>query len=1191
MVLKFLEIHGFKSFADKTRITFNGGLTAVVGPNGSGKSNLSDALRWVMGEQSSKTLRGSNMEDVIFNGTKSRKQQGYAEVSLGIDNSDRVLSVDHDEVVITRRYNRSGDSEYRINGASVRLKDVHQLLMDTGLGKDGYAMVGQGRIAEIVQSKSDERRMIFEEAAGISKFRARKNEAQKKLNQAEENLVRLRDIVQELESRVGPLKTQSEKAKQFLVLAGERKELEISLWMGTLESANRQIKDEEDRILARKLEHTELEAQVASMEAQIATVYEQMQQALVSMDTLAREKQTLEETLVTCSAEIAVLQNEQQHSKEDQAQVAEQLAVLLQSSEEFLQTVQAHEADVKEMETTLSDTEVQKRELEEKLQQLLAQNGDSDDRHQALTAELNSYMIEKSNQELAYLQLQQQEVQECERFTQNKAQYGDQQALLEAAKADGREATDFLKTLAEKQQTLKNMLQGHQLKGARLQQQQDELLQKGHQLSLAIKEKEQRAAMLQDMENSMEGYVHSVKQVLKCGKQGSLSGILGTVSQLMTVPADYNVAIETALGGSLQHIIVEAEQHGKAAIRFLQSKNAGRATFLPLSAVKGKRLQNNRLEDQSGYVALACDLVTFDSKLKPVMEFLLGRIVIVEDLDAAVVIAKQNNYQFRIVTLDGQVVNAGGSMSGGSKNRSQGFFSRKTEILTLQKERLALQEKMKALEVDQADLQAIKAKEQAEVVGVESELQVVSEDRIRCESEQKRLALLVEQQNTLLTAMKEELDAFETRIADNRRGQQQAKEQAETAAVRLEACKEALVQMEGEQSAVETTLQRCNEQLTEFRLQQLEQQKDLENRKQRLREFQGRHENLHQQQQYLSEKQTTLSEKEVELQTVLAETEQRAATCRKRMEEIAAETTALQQKRTDCEGQTNRLRDQERDDSVRLERLSQEMTRFDEKRAGLQKQYDDVIRKLWDEYELTKAEAEEYRTVLTDTADANKQLASLKGQIRALGNVNVAAIEEYAEVSERYEFLSTQVADAEKARGQLLKMIAELTAQMSTLFLEQFHRINGHFQEIFVQLFGGGRATLSLTDPEEPLTCGIEIKVEPPGKIIKNLTSLSGGEQAFVAIAIYFAILQVRPSPFCVLDEIEAALDDVNVSKYATYLRRMTERTQFITITHRRGTMEEADTLYGVTMQQEGISKLLQLQVSEIEKQFGDQLN
>lgn len=1188
MVLKYLEVQGFKSFADKTKISFTGGLTAVVGPNGSGKSNISDALRWVMGEQSSKTLRGSNMEDVIFNGTKARKQQTFAEVSLCIDNSDRSLAIDSDEVIISRRYSRAGDSDYRLNRQNVRLKDIHQLLMDTGLGRDGYAMVGQGKIAEIVQSKSDERRVIFEEAAGISKFRARKNEAQKKLNLAEDNLVRLRDIVGELEGRVGPLKAQSEKAKQFLVLAAERKALEISVWMLSLQASNAQMKDHDDRTLARRLELEELESTIQNLEQNIEAVYQKMQAVLVSIDQWRREKEETEQSIATLTATVAVLDNDLLHNGENTVRIERELEAFYQSNQASKALHDERMQATNQLEQEIEAVDAQIQALEQTMQGLLSENAGATDKRSTLSRELSQWMIEQSNQQLYIAQYEQNRADQTARFEHNNKQLEESQAMRAQLQQELDDTQSLAQTLTERKMSLQNVQRGYELKKASAVQSLQTVQENLQSIDLSIKEKLQRAQMLRDLERNMEGFAFSVKTVLSRSKNGMLSGILGTISQLVSVPADYNVAIETALGGAMQNIVVETEQAAKTAIGFLKGQKAGRATFLPLTAVKGTRMHQQGLDQIDGYVAMASELIQVEAKYQALMEYLLGRIVIAEDLDTAVYIAKKYGYKFRVVTLDGQVVNAGGSMTGGSQNRSAGLFSRKTEIDSLQQQAKQLQAQAESvklqLQQDQADLSEIQAK----IEGILSEIQVVCEDQIRCESEERRLTLTLSQQQTMLQAMQEELAQFQVRMDDNNQQKQQAESALQLASQTMATLQQQLEQMQGEQSDFEAQSQTVSSELSAVRFKKMELQKDLELQQRALEDWLQQASNLKEQEALILAQLSQLQEQSAEIQRSIASNNQLIATHKSRIAELSCMVDDEQKNRQTMEAQSVQMRGEERDLSVRRERLAQEITRFEEQKLTVQKQYDDIIKKLWDEYELTKAEAEELAEEIEDQATAQKRLQSLRGQIRALGSVNVAAIEEYAEVSERYEFLTVQVGDAEKAKQELLRMIGDLTGQMQLLFEENFNQINQHFGRIFTELFGGGRAQLVLTDPSEPLTCGIEIKVEPPGKIIKSLASLSGGEQAFVAIAIYFAILYVRPSPFCMLDEIEAALDDVNVSKYAQYLRRMSDSTQFILITHRRGTMEEADTLYGVTMQQEGISKLLQLQVSEVEKQLGE---
>lgn len=1187
MVLKYLEIQGFKSFPDKTKITFNQGLTAVVGPNGSGKSNISDAIRWVMGEQSNKNLRGSNMEDVIFTGTKARKSQGFAEVSLCIDNSDKTLPIDEDEVIISRRYSRSGDSEYRINRTIVRLRDINELFMDTGLGKDGYAMVGQGKIAEIVQSKSDERRVIFEEAAGISKFRSRKAEAQKKLNAAEDNLVRLRDILQELEDRVAPLKAQSEKAKRFLELAEQKKTAEISSWMYTLDQSNSLLKDQSDRILARRMEHEEVEAAIEKMEAEIQSVYDQMQQCLIDIDNLRREKDETEQRVSGLNAAIAVCENDVLHNTQNQTRIEGDIAAFLQSGELFTQEIAAKQQGLRDNQARLAELTQQIADKEHELLELTEKSGDFTDSQSVLSAKISELLVLQSQHKMNLMQLSTQKSEAEIRYLNNSQSLEQKRENVEQTKKELQNANELADELERQSQSLQNTISGYNMKLKSRQEKLEELQKSYNKTDLAIKEKKQRAKLLQDLENNMEGFAYSVKSVLSRGKKGMLSGILGTVSQLITVPEAYSTAIETALGGSLQHIVVESENDGKSAIQFLKRENAGRATFLPLTSIRGNRLQTAAFEHMDGYVSLACDLIAYDAKFQNVVYSMLGRIVIAEDLDSAVTIAKKNGYKFKIVTLDGQVVNAGGSMSGGSKNKSQGFLSRKSDIVKLMEEAKALEQQAQAIRQEGVSVKEEVSALRAQLVGVNGEVVTVNEDKIRCEGEQKRLTQFLAQEEEQLADMRRELDEHQQKLEEREQTTARLKQELEQVNADLQSTQEHLDFVQGKNDAYLEARNRLTDELSDLRYQKLETEKDMEAAQNTIADLRQRNRASGEQLEALQTEAAQLTAQNAEIQAQIEAHRAQIASEKEnsvKMEQAVLDKMAL---RSTLESKTTSLRQDEKSLSVQKERLGQDLARFEERKLSIQKEYDTIINKLWEEYQLTKSEAAQFAKPVDDMAALTKQLNSLKAQIKALGSVNVAAIEEYVEVSERYEFLSAQLSDVEQSRHELLTLIDDLTVKMREIFAENFARINQHFKRIFVELFGGGRAELKLTDPDDILNCGIEILVEPPGKIIKSLTLLSGGEQAFIAIAIYFAILKVRPAPFCVLDEIEAALDDVNVSKYAKYLRQMSDNTQFIMITHRRGTMEEADVLYGVTMQEDGVSKLLQLKVTEIEKQMG----
>lgn len=1183
MLLKYLDIQGFKSFPDKTRITFDKGLTAVVGPNGSGKSNISDAVRWVMGEQSTKTLRGAKMEDVIFAGTKNRKPQGFAEVSLTVDNTNREFAIDSDEVTITRKYYRSGESEYMINKTNVRLKDINEIFMDTGLGKDGYSLVGQGKIAEIVQSKSKERREIFEEAAGISKFRYRKNEAERNLANAEENLVRLRDILGELEGRIEPLKEQSEKAKKFLELSGRKKILEVSIWNDALERSNQLLKDQSDKILIATNQRDELEQKIVEIEEKIQSTFQEMQQCLIDIEQKRHQKEELEATISQLNSQIAVCQNDIQHNKQNADRIDSEIENYEVAIQRTTEEIHNKEEQIVAIKQEIEELEQSIAKKQEELLHFSDENESLNKKQQELSGELNKLLLEQSQIKMTIAQLTMNSSELQSSIESNTVELQNKKLELENYIKEQESALDFMQDLNDKVQSLSNALSGHKMKLDNRSEKLNNMKQDCDKADLAIKEKQQKVKLLESLEQSLEGFAYSVKEVVKRSKSGALHGILGTVSQIIDVKPEYSVAIETALGYAMQDIVVENESHAKAAIRVLQQQNLGRATFLPLTSVSGSTLDVNGLERYVGYIDLASNLITYDSKYKNIVASLLGRIVIVDDIDTAVMIAQKYGYKFKIVTLDGQVVNAGGSLTGGSRNKSQGFLSRKNEIQELKAEIRDLQEKhqesLKRMQLLQAEVSQI----EAEYNAIASELQTVNEDKIRIESELKRLSLMIEQIKALTSQMEVELKQKTEKLAQN-------KIDAENSKQKLSELEHSVIEINSALSGIQASSQGSTEyqtkladELSEMKIQVVEKKKDIEAIILAIDELKKHIQATTSSTEKLLESKEEFVERNNE---ILEQIEHYKADIEHNKSQIALlndEIAQITQKRQELEGNTTVLRKEERNITDEKEKVASEIVRLEERHLAMQREYDEIITKLWDEYELTRSEAQAIAIELENIPKANTELNSIKSKIRALGSVNVAAIEEYKEVSERYEFLNAQVADAEKSRNELIRLIGELTQKMQDIFAENFEKINHHFQKIFVELFGGGRAELTLTEPDNLLESGIEIFVEPPGKIIKNLASLSGGEQSFVAIAIYFAILKVRPAPFCILDEIEAALDDVNVVKYANYLKSLSDKTQFIMITHRRGSMEAADVLYGVTMQEEGVSKLLELNVAEIE--------
>lgn len=1182
MLLKSLELQGFKSFPDKTKIEFGKGLTAVVGPNGSGKSNLSDAMRWVMGEQSTKTLRGSKMEDVIFTGTQQRKSQGFAQVSLTIDNSDRSLAVDSDEVIITRRLNRNGDSEYKINHASVRLKDINELLMDTGLGRDGYALVGQGRIAEIIQSKSDQRREIFEEAAGISKFRYRKNEAVHKLEASEENLLRLQDILSELEQRVEPLKKQSEKAKAFLQLSQEKRQLEVALWNLNLDQTSQKLKEQEDKILACQVEHEDLQQSSQALEEKINQSYEEMQRCLSRAEDCRQEKEELEQQNSALLSQEAVGKNNLEHFDQETARLSQQLEDFKRNQQQTGRLLQERQRQRENLEAALEETNAKLEAAQGQLAELAKQDQGADQQSAQLSKRINELLLLENEDKLTVIQLTGQTEEDANSYQNNQIMLSQMKDNAQGTQRELKQAQELAQLLTQRMETLENQkagyrfkLEGRQKKLEQEQAQAEELLTQAGQLR-------QKAKLLRDLEDNLEGFAYSVKAVMKQSKNGRLEGIHGTVARLLQVPEEYALAIETALGGSMQHIVVENENAAKSAIRFLKQQNAGRATFLPLTSVKGRELTGYDLTDQEGYVDLASHLVKADPRYQGIVDSLLGRIVVAEDLDCAAAMGRQFGYRFKIVTLDGQVVNAGGSFSGGSKSRSEGLLSRAGEITQLQQQAEALAQRSQQQSQDTKKLEQEVNTLKAQLGALESEQITVKEDRIRCEGEQKRLEALEAEYSRRVQEMEQELEGFLQRLQEkNQKIANLRRRQGETQR-ELEQAQQTLQSLRGQGDLLRKQREEVNASIQQLQLSQLAQQKDVDSLLETMEQLMGQSRESEQLQQQLARQIQQLGQQRTQQQQQIQQCAKQRETNRLTQQKLEEQVQRILQQRTQLEQAATGLREEEKQYSRRREEVSRRLAQLEERRDTLQKEYDEVIRKLWEEYELTRSQARQEAQQPDDPAKAKTRLAAVKGEIRSLGSVNLSAIEEYEEVSQRYEFMSRQLADVEQSRKELEDLIKQLTRKMEELFAQSFEEINQNFQKIFVDLFGGGHGELKLTDPEDLLGSGIEIIVQPPGKVIRHLSALSGGEQSFVAIAIYFAILKVRPAPFCILDEIEAALDDVNVARYAEYLRLMSDKTQFIAITHRRGTMEEADVLYGVTMQEKGVSKLLKLDVSEV---------
>lgn len=1191
MKLKAVEMQGFKSFPDRTKLTFDDGITVIVGPNGSGKSNISDAIKWVFGEQSVKSLRGAKMEDVIFGGSVSRKPTGFAWVSLFIDNTDRSIEIDSDEVVITRRLYRSGESEYRINNNPVRLRDINETFMDTGLGRDGYSVIEQGKIAEIVSAKSTQRREIFEEAAGISKFRYRKTEAERKLQQAEDNLVRLRDIMGELEDRVGPLKAQSEKAKQYLVLAEEKRSLEISLWLEQLAKLGRQLAELEDKTLLAANDKTTAQKRLDEIEREIEEIQKKTQDANLYIEHKRGRIKEYEDAISQAKVDTAVKQNNIEHNDAAIAQLKKELGdseLSAGETEEKLTMLRSgYETCKKEAEELRRTLEASQKALEEKRQE-----------EHRLTAEQGALMLQK--EEL------QGQIHKAELSAETAGTLADETVIrLEALRGQAKDKDEhlsrlreeltghrtFADELRERLQSLQNSKNGYLYKLKSRSDKQAELESRQRNCEKLAGEKLQRAQVLSDLEKNYESFNNSVKFVMKQAGAGALRGIIGPVSSLIKTENRYATAVEIALGAAIQNIVVQDEGAAKRAIMHLKEKGAGRATFLPLTNIRSNPIKENDMAARGGYVGLASELVQCDDRYREVVASLLGRTVVTEDIDAATAIAKAYGYRYRAVTLDGQVVNAGGSLTGGSVNKNASILSRRGEIDALTAEAKKYSGQAEELEAQLTELRRETDTIQATVDGIEAEEKTAREDLISAETLVKRLAANVEEAERLNEQALREYDELTARVEQLRRQKISGGELVVKLTEEVDRLTKLAAEGIAAHEALAAELSTAAEAVTALQMEDITRQKDCEAARLAIEQMENQQRGGEAALAELRQRQEHLIAENAAIMAEIEDINAGAQSGSSEIETLRRDIKEADEQRDRLEARRNILNRESGDVISKREAAANELIRLQEKSADMQDQQNNISTKMWEEYELTRSEAAEKAIVLEDIPAAQKRLSELRGRIRGLGAVNVAAIEEYEEVSGRYRFMKEQIDDAENAKKELTKLITELSAQMSAIFTERFAGINRHFGEIFRELFGGGHAELRLTDATDPLETGIEIIVQPPGKIIKNLSALSGGEQAFVAICIYFAILRVNPAPFVLIDEIEAALDDVNVGKFAAYLHRMTDHTQFISITHRRGTMEQGDVLYGVTMEEEGISKLLRLDVTEMEKKFGKSLS
>ena len=1187
MYLKSLEIQGFKSFADKTVLHFDSDITAIVGPNGSGKSNISDAISWVMGEMSSKALRGAKMEDVIFGGTQKRSQLGFAEASLILDNSDGSLPVDTPEVMVTRRYYRSGESEYYINRQSARLRDINEMFMDTGLGKEGYSNIGQGRIDEILAVKSTDRREVFEEAAGISKYRHRKEETERRLASTEDNLTRIGDKISELELQVEPLRVQAEKAKKYLSLRETLKGLEIALWLQNLERLAAAAKKAEGdyAAAARTLEEQhaalnrlyQLSDQLALKLNQANLELEQQRHAIAGQEAVLHQQES----------ESAVLKAGAENTKQNIERVRRELEDQESRSGGVSGQIAEQEARIAQLAATLAETKDKLQQAQDEAARLLASADEAEGKTLTLRTRQAALQQEAAGKraEAASLRASLDEV------SQRKASVEEDLTAALARQTELGETVNTCKeTLAKAKEAVeahRNADAGYALRLNARVEKRDRLKKALDAQNIELQTVRSRGKMLAELQRDYEGFSKAVRLVMQEAKGGRLGEIYGPVSARIRTEDDYTVAIETALGGAMQNIVVGSEADGKAAIRYLKRCDGGRATFLPRSTVRGKELRESGLAQCPGFVGIASELVRCDIADAGIISSLLGRIVLVETLDHAVDMARKYQNRFKIVTLDGQVMNPGGSMTGGSASKSAGILSRANELQRLAQRAKALEAEIAQQDAALAEAARAAAQVEFERTALQGKLRQAEDDVLRAEGElQKATALYTALSDTIESYRRELASVAQRTGGDLGRLSQleQDASAAEAEAARLEA---ALAEETQGQTALSQQMNEQNEAITALRMELAAREAEDHTARESVERLRALAEAMAGDR---AQKEKLIASYEADAARLARDIE---ASEKKREElERTVENARLSLQeaiaaRSETEGRRNRTDKEAQEKNKEILDMEREAARLEQKKAAAAMEEQQILDKLWESYELTPSTAAKEAAEIESAPAAAKQITDLKRKISSLGTPNLGAIDEFERVNERYGYLTGQRDDVLHAKKELENIIKTITQEMTEIFVREFGRINQYFGETFQEMFGGGKGELVLEEPDEPLSCGIEIKVQPPGKQVKTITLLSGGEKAFVAIALYFAILKVRPTPFCLLDEIDAALDDRNVERFASYLRNFSSKTQFLIITHRRGTMEAADVLYGVTMVEQGVSRILHLDLNQMQAELG----
>jgi len=1175
-----------------TRLTFDKPITGIVGPNGSGKSNIADAILWVMGEQSTKTLRGGKMEDVIFGGTQRRSQLGFAEVSLILDNSDGRLGLETTEIMLTRRYYRSGESEYYINQSLVRLKDITDLLMDTGLGREGYCVIGQGRIAEILSTKSKDRRDIFEEASGISRYRHRKDESERKLQHTEENLLRIGDKITELQLLIDPLREQAEVAKKYLLLRDELRGLEISLWLRELDSLRaRAEKADADHITAtRSLDSASQKLDTNYHESE--SLSEMTRDSDVEADSIRDLISTSEGHLNDAESSIAVLKSQ----LESNAAQIENLSQELESQENSQDGVGLQISDRENRLREIANEKTTKDDkmavLANELLEISNTTGAASELHSELIKKENEIQAEHSDKksELSALASQAQELYDMDNSVKQKLT-----TAKEELKDFEKEHETFNKELQKAQEdaaSLENVIKGLTLKAENRTKKADKVGETVERLSFELKTLESRQSLLTDMEKEYQGYTKSVKLVMQEHSRGSLKNIHGTVGSLIKTSDTYAIAIEIALGYTMQNIIVDTEDDGKAAINYLKRRDGGRATFLPISTIKGSAVDEDDFRNDDGFEGIALDLVSFKPKYAGIYTNLLGRVLIADNLDSAVRIAKKHNHKFKVVTLDGQVINAGGSMTGGSAANASGVLTRANELEQLGSRIKACSEDCTKAQRELAECVREKTAAEYELNTALAELRTAQEEIMKQQLEETHRNQLLQAARDTIKSFESDLNSYAKRIELNSNETEALKTEISNLETETVALKESIEEAIRGHELLSSERERVNTALAEHRAEVAALDAEKDSLTKAVTELCALRDELFGSRERQLETIAGLKTRNEQICADILEKERETSKIIAEIDSFKERLSKLNTKKLDIEAKRTDLNKAIQEKNKELLGLQNECSRLEQRKQNIVMEEKQIIDKLWDQYQLSRSAAVNAGTPIEGIKASQKRISVIKNEITELGNPNIGAIDEFERVSTRYDFLTSQRDDVEKAKTELTGIITEITARMRAIFGREFAIINESFKRTFKELFGeGGRASLVLEDPEDILNCGIDIQVQPPGKSLKTISLLSGGEKSFVAIAIFFAILSVRPPPFVVMDEIDAALDDANALRFADYMRMMSDKSQMIVISHKRGTMEEADVLYGVTMQEHGVSSLLCVDLEEAEKSMRSKVN